>query len=306
MFDGTLTCVYGEKRVMSDSPSHGQVVVLTGGTSGIGRRAATLLADRGATVAVVGRDDRRGSALATGGDALDGEIRFHRADLSTQAAVRRLAAELRDAYDRIDVLAHNAGLSARRRTETDDGIELTLAVNHLAPYLLTHELYDVLEASAPARIVVTASGVHRRETLDFDDLQFADGYDSLDAYARSKLANVAFTLELADRIPSETALTANCFHPGFVPSTDLFRDAPLWTRAFVRIAAAVPGVGTSRTEAARRLVRLATEPRYGEESGQYVGSDGPEQPAPEARDPETRGELWTRSAELVGIDSDWP
>jgi len=193
------------------------VIALTGATSGIGRRAAVTLAERGATVAAVGRNRERGEALAAESDAAAGTIRFHRADLATQSAVRDLAAELRESYDRLDVLAHNAGLSVRSRTETADGIELTLAVNHLAPYLLTRELFDQLAGSAPARVVVTASDLHRRATLDFDDLQFADGYDPLEAYARSKLANVAFTLELADRIPEAAGVTANCLHPGFVP-----------------------------------------------------------------------------------------
>jgi len=117
-------------------------------------------------------------------------------------------------YDRIDVLAHNAGLSAGSRRESPDGIELTLAVNHLAPYLLTFELLDYLRGSSDPRVVITASDIHRRATLDFDDLQLTDGYDSLDAYARSKLANIAFTVELDDRLPDDSAVTVNCVHPG--------------------------------------------------------------------------------------------
>lgn len=115
-------------------------------------------------------------------------------------------------YDRIDTLVHNAGLSSRHRTETGDGIELTFAVNHLAPYLLTYELLYRLRNSSPARVVVTASDIHRRATLNFDDLQFTSAYDSLQAYARSKLATIAFTLELADRL-DDTKITANCFPP---------------------------------------------------------------------------------------------
>ena len=280
-------------------------MVLTGGTSGIGRAAATRLAARGAAVAVVGRDRSRGEAAAAEGDALDGDVRFHRADLATRAAVRDLAADLRGSYDRIDVLAHNAGLSAGSRTETADGTELTLAVNHLAPYLLTRELFDRLGASAPARVVVTASDLHRRATLDFGDLQFADEYDPLDAYARSKLANVAFTLELADRLPDDAGVTANCLHPGFVPSTNLFRDAALRTRLAVRVAGLVPGVGTTRRAAADRLVRLIAAPEYADRTGRYVGEEELT-PADAATDPETRERLWTVSADLVGVDPDWP
>ena len=285
-----------------------RVVVLTGGTSGIGRRAALDLAAEGATVAVVGRDPDRGESLsaAVASDGR-GDVAFHRTDLAEMSAVRSLAADLRSSYDRIDALVHNAGLSAHERTETADGIELTLAVNHLAPYLLTRELYDALAATpGGARVVVTASGLHRRETLDFDDLGREAAYDPVAAYARSKLANVAFTLELAARIPPDHDVTANCFTPGLVPSTRLFRDAPLRTRLAVRLAGVVPGVASSEAEGARRLRSLVTDPRYGEQSGLYVGDDGPEQPSDEASDPAVRERLWNASADLVGVDPDWP
>ena len=299
---------------MTEHSLDGAVVLLTGGTSGIGRVAARRLAGGGATVAVVGRSRDRGEQLAreTAADS-PGEIQFHRVDLSTRAAVRRLAEEVRETYDRLDVLAHNAALAARARTETDDGIERTLAVNHLAPYLLTHELLDLLRATEPnvpggsARIVVTASGIHRRATLDFADLQFERGYDSMRAYARSKLANVAFTVELADRLAERSAgVTANCFHPGFVPSTNLFRDTPVWMRLGLRALSVVPGVATSTEEGARRLVRLATDPEFAERSGVYVGAGGIESPKAEAADPEVCERLWNESAELVGVDPDWP
>lgn len=282
-----------------------RVIALTGATSGIGRTAAATLAGRGATVAAVGRNAERGEALVAESDAAAGTIRFHRADLATQSAVRGLADELRESYDRLDVLAHNAGISVSSRTETADGPELTLAVNHLAPYLLTRELFDRLAASAPARVVVTASDLHRRATLDLDDLEAAEGYDPLEAYARSKLANVAFTLELADRIPADAAVTANCLHPGFVPSTDLFRDAALRTRIAVRVAGLLPGVGTTRRAAADRLVRLVAAPEYAERTGRYVG-DEEVTPADAATDPQTRERLWRVSADLVGVSPDWP
>ena len=253
--------------------SDDRTVVLTGATSGIGRVAAAELADRGATVAAVGRDRARGEALEAAAAGAAGVVRFHRTDLATREAVRTLAADLRRSYDRIDVLAHNAGLSAGSRRETADGVELTLAVNHLAPYLLTHELLDHLRESPDPRVVVTASEVHRRTTLDPDDLQFDQGYDALAAYARSKAAVIAFTLELADRLPPDASVTANCVHPGFVPSTGLFRDARLRTRLAVRLVGLVPWVGTTPAEAA---------------------------------DPSVRERLWERSAALVGVSPDWP
>lgn len=281
-------------------------VLLTGGTSGIGAIAARKLAERNALVAIVGRDAERGRELAddlTGSS--DGTVRFHRADLATQGAVRRLAEEVTATYDRLDVLAHNAGLSRQNHTITDDGVELAFAVNHLAPYLLTHELMGLLREPASARVVVTASGVHRRGELSFDDLRLEDDYEPLDAYARSKLANVAFTIELADRL-DENEIVANCFHPGFVPSTALFRDASLRVRLLTRLAAVVPGIGTTPETGADRLVELATAPEYGRRSGEYVGSDGPEEPASAATDPDVRERLWNVSADLVGVGPDWP
>ncbi|ADJ14056.1 SDR family NAD(P)-dependent oxidoreductase [Halalkalicoccus jeotgali] len=284
-----------------------RTVLLTGATSGIGAIAARKLAATGATVAAVGRDADRGRRLAEDATAENpGTVRFHRADFATQDAVRRLAADVEAEYDRLDVLAHNAGLSTRERTITDDGAELTLAVNHLAPYLLTHELLGSLRDAAPARVLVTASGVHTRGTLAFDDLRLEREYSALAAYARSKLANVAFTIELADRLDGDGSVVANCFHPGFIPSTDLFRDAAPRTRLFVRLAAAVPGIGTTAEAGADRLVELATAPEYGSRSGLYVGDDGPRDPAPAATDPELREELWRVSADLVGVDPDWP
>jgi len=283
-----------------------RTILLTGGTSGFGRVAAINLAERGATVAVVGRDESKGATLAEQSNDLSGSIAFHQADLASQSTVRSLAATVKREYDRIDILAHNAGLSAGSRRESPDGIEITLAVNHLAPYLLTYKLLNHLRDAPDPRVVVTASDIHRRATLDLDDLQLTDEYDSLDAYARSKLANIAFTVELDDRLPEDSSVAVNCVHPGFVPSTDLFREASLRTRLLVQIAGLVPGVATSKQAAAERLQTLLVEPTYGSMSGQYIGSDGPTDPAPEATNQAVRRRLWRMSAELVGITPDWP
>lgn len=281
-------------------------MVLTGGTSGIGRLAAKQLASDGITVGIIGRDQARGEALVSEATHLAGDINFHQADLATQATVRTVAEDLCNTYSQIDALVHNAGLSARRYRETEDGIELTFAVNHLAAYLLTHELMDRLSVSEPSRIVVTASDIHRRATFDFDDLQLTNDYSGLQAYARSKLANIAFTIELASRIPEGTAITANCFHPGFIPSTNLFRDAHIWTRFFIRLAAVVPGIGTTQQNGAHRLCHLITDPAFAERTGTYVSSDGITNPSTHATNEQNRERLWNVSADLVGVDSDWP
>lgn len=290
---------------MSQLANGGSTVLLTGGTSGIGAVAARKLATRDATVAIVGRDDDGHRLAADLTASTGGTVEFHRADLASQEAVRRLAGEITRTYDRLDVLAHNAGLSTPERTITDDSVELTFAVNHLAPYLLTHELMDLLRESAHARVVVTASGIHTRGELDFNDLELAEGYSAIDAYARSKLANVAFTLELAERLGKRETV-ANCFHPGFVPSTGLFRDASLRMRLFVRLASLVPGIGTTSGAGADRLVELAIAPEYARRSGCYVGKTGPEVPKQIATDPDFRDRLWRVSADLVDVDPGWP
>lgn len=276
------------------------VAVLTGATSGIGSIAARRLAGQGYRVVGVGRDESAGRELEASNETVD----FCQADLATQSTVRDLADTIREEYDRLDVLVHNAGLTRSDYTETEDGIELTIAVNHLAPYLLTHELYPALQASSPARVVVTSSGIHRRGELKDRTLAEPAGYSELDAYARSKLANVAFTIELADRLPE--TITANCFHPGFIPETSLFRNSGTPLRQLIWLAQWVPGIGTTPETGAGRLLRLATEPEFGEQTGTYLGGDGIETPDSQARDKEIRQWLWEESARLVAVDPDWP
>lgn len=300
-----------------------RTIVITGGTSGLGRRAALDLAERGATVAIVGRNEERGAQVE--GDAADaaGEIIFHRADLAEQAQVRELADDLLASYEEIHALANNAGIARDKRAESPDGIELTLAVNHLAPFLLTHELFPRLRESAAsidgaARVVTTSSGQQHRTGLDLEDLQLESDYDVLDAYGRTKLANAAFTLELAERLertgagpdaggpdPADAAVVANCFSPGFIRSTRIWLGASRRGRLLTWLAARVPGIGTDLETGAGRMVELLAAPEFGERTGVYVDQGDEQPPAADARDPELRERLWERSAELVGVDPDW-
>ncbi|WP_277556026.1 SDR family NAD(P)-dependent oxidoreductase [Halobaculum limi] len=295
----------------STAPAPGRpVVLLTGGTSGIGREAVQRLAESGATVLTVGRRADRGRRIAEEVTSeTPGTVRFQPIDLETFAAVRDLAAWVREETDRLDALVHNAALSSQERYVTPNGVERTFAVNHLAPYLLTHELLGLLADTGDSRVVITASSVHRRGTLDFDDIGFERGYDGLDAYARSKLANVAFTLELAARLGDDErtqGVVANCVHPGFIPTTGLYRDVSWRAKLATRVVGAIPGIGTSVNEGARRLVEVVIDPEYATRTGEYVGDGGPEEPSEEARDPDVRYRLWRVSAELVGVDPNWP
>jgi len=196
-----------------------KTVLVTGATDGIGKETARLLAERGARVFIAGRNAEKGAAAVrdiatnTGTD----QAEFLQADLSVQADVRGLAKAVKQRTNRLDVLVNNAGVIMFRREETRDGIEMTFGLNHLNYFLLTHELLDLLKASAPARIVSVASIAHRRAMLDFEDLQLSRGFGAWKAYSRSKLANIMFTYALARRLEG-TGVTANCLHPGFVSS----------------------------------------------------------------------------------------
>ncbi|MDP2309656.1 MAG: SDR family oxidoreductase [Pseudomonadota bacterium] len=194
----------------------GKVILLTGATSGIGREAALALAPSGAVLVLVGRDRAKTDALVAELRAINPAVEGLVADLSSQAEVRRLAAEFLARFDRLDVLVNNAGALFTTREETVDNIERTFALNHLAYFLLTTLLLERLRASAPSRVVSVSSNAHRRGRMHWDDLGLR-GYpgQGWGAYGQSKLANILFTRELARRLEG-TGVTANCLHPGFV------------------------------------------------------------------------------------------
>ncbi|WP_255195252.1 SDR family NAD(P)-dependent oxidoreductase [Halorarius litoreus] len=279
-----------------------RTVLVTGATSGIGRVAAERLGERGWRVLVHGRNRERGERVVDAIESAGSEAVFHRADFADVDAVRNLAATVRE-EPRLDALVNNAALSVNEYREAE-GVELTLAVNHLAPYLLTHELLPLLRESAPARVVVTASGVHFRGEIDPENLSMPD-YDALDAYARSKLANVLFAVELASRL-DPAAVTANAYHPGFVPDTGLYRDSSLPVRLATRLASLVPGVGTSTAAGADGLVYLTDADDVADVTGAYFARREREEPDSRAHDTGLRERLWDVSADLVGVDPDWP
>ena len=272
-----------------------RVFVVTGASSGIGAAGAVELARRGGTVVPVGRNERRLERVvdrirSTGGQAADPL----QAEFASLEAVRRLATELLGRHDRIDVLVNNAGTYAHRREETEDGHERTFAVNHLAPFLLTSLLLDRLRASAPARVVVTASDAHRGGVLDFDDLELERRWSGLRAYANSKLANVLFTRALARRLEDDRGV-ANCFHPGVV-ATRLVRGglaALAW--APVRV------VGRRPRSGADTLVCLAHSLEAGDFTGEYFVDRRPSTLLGQAADEHAAELLWERSEAMVGM-----
>ena len=203
----------------------GKICLVTGANSGIGKFTAIGLANLGATVVMVCRNDERGRAAreeivsSTGNESIDLLI----ADLSLSRSIRQLADDFLSKYERLDVLVNNAGAYIGGRTLTEEGLETTFALNHLGYFLLTNLLLDLLKSSAPARIVNVASEAHRRSRIEFDDLMGERSYKGFRAYGQSKLANILFTYELARRLDG-TNVTVNCLHPGVVATNFAHRD----------------------------------------------------------------------------------
>jgi len=278
----------------------GRTCVVTGASSGIGRATARALAGLGADVVLVCRDVARSAAAradvaaASAGGAVDVVL----GDLAVQRDVRRVAAELLARFPALHVLVHNAGVVNLRHATTPDGIEVVFAVNHLAPFLLTHLLRDRLVASAPARVVTVASAAHQLGTIDFDDLGRARAYRWMPVYAQSKLANVLFTYELARRLAG-TGVTANCVHPGAV-GTRLGQNNG-------RIATALTWLLRPLFRSAERgadtVVWLASAPDVATVTGRYFVDRRPRTSSAASRDEALARRLWDVSARLTGIDA---
>jgi retinol dehydrogenase 12 len=272
--------------------------LITGGTDGIGKAAACALALRGAKLLVHGRDGDKGARAVAEIKARSGNpaVEFLPADFSSLAQVRQLAAAVMEHTSGIDVLINNAGGMFAQRRLSKDGYEMTFAVNHLAPFLLTHLLLEKLQSRPEARIVTTASEAHRRAQIRFEDLQAAGKYSALRAYGSSKLANILFTRALARRLAG-TRVTATCLHPGFV-RTHFGRDLSPMARSVFNVVARF---ARSPEKGAETIVYLAAAPQVQGASGGYYFDCRPTQPSPAAEDDGAAERLWRVSEELVGI-----
>lgn len=276
----------------------GKVVVITGATSGIGQVAAEELAAMGARIAQVARDRQRGEAalqrLHERAPGIAHEI--HYGDLMRVSEMKRIAAEIAKAEPRIDVLINNAGAMFGSRQVTEDGLERTFALNHMAYFVLTQGLRERLVASAPARIIDTASDAHKGKKLDLDDLQSARGYRGFNVYGVSKLCNILFTRELARRLRS-TGVTANCLHPGFVATRFGDQSGGMFS-VVVRVA---KRFALSPQQGADTLVYLASSPEVANVTGDYFCKRRPISPSKEAQDDAKAQRLWEETAKLAGL-----
>ena len=278
----------------------GRTALITGANAGIGLEASVSIARMGAEVVMVARDRGKGEAALREVQERSGSrnVSLLLCDLGSLASVRALAEAYRSGHSQLHILINNAGGVSTERRETADGFEQTFAVNHLGPFLLTNLLLDVIEKSAPARIVNVASTGHYRGTLDFDDLGFArGGYWVMRAYSRSKLANVIFTRDLARRLAGKN-VTVTSLHPGAV-ATNIWSGAPGWSKPLLAVAKRLFMI--TPEEGGARVVYLATRPEVEGKTGGYYENNVEREPAKLAQDAEVAARLWDVSARLTGM-----
>ncbi len=275
-----------------------KVVLITGATDGIGRVTAESLASAGAKVVIIGRSAGKTARVAEEiGKGAATKVEFLVGDLSVQADVRRLAQEFRQNHSQLHILINNAGAFFTSRKTSQDGFEMTFALNHLAYFLLTNLLLDLLIASAPARIINVSSGAHVGAHLRLDQIKDPARYNSWAAYSESKLANIYFTYELARRLDGKD-VTANVLHPGFVATNFGRSNGGLYNPLFrlFQVGAISPEAGAKTT------LYLATSPEVEGVSGKYFDRSKAVSSSPVSYDLQMARKLWDASAGMTGLE----
>ncbi len=277
----------------------GKTIAITGANAGIGRALAETLARRGATVLACGRNETKLKASA---DAIrkatgSNRVRTFVADLSSMREVRRLAAEITNSTERLDVLINNAGIALDKRIETVDGFETIFAVNYLAPFVLTSELLPLLKASAPSRVIVTSSALYAAvKSFKLDDLQSRTGFKWNDAYSRAKLAAILFSNELARRLEGK-GVTSNALHPGVI-ATEFGANGDLSgmnALMFRVLKLFLPGPEAG----AQTSLYLASAPELETVTGRYFEDCTEKTQSPLAEDAELANRLWTATEKML-------
>ena len=272
----------------------GKRVLMTGGNSGIGLVASMELAKLGAELVLACRDSEKTTqALTKINEVAQVPAVNLPVDLANLQSVRELAANFLDRYDRLDVLINNAGTFPSKQRHTDDGFEMQIGVNHLAHFLLTNLLADCLRASAPARVITVTSMLHKKGTIDFESFRGFEKYNAQAAYNQSKLANVLFGVELAQRVEG-SGVTSNVLHPGAV-ATDIVRDVPWLIRKIIGLIFIAPEKGAKTT------IMLASDETLADTNGKYYNQCKLDEYAASAEDTELRDKLWQASAQAVGL-----
>lgn len=277
----------------------GKICMVTGANSGIGKATALGLAQMGATMIMVCRDRAKGEEAQneiktkSGNNAVDLLL----ADLSSQQSIRQFIANVQQRYAQLHVLISNAGVFMMSRKETAGGLEMTFAVNYLAPFLLTNLLLDTLKNSAPARIIHVSSESHQSGYFKIDDLQAKKGYRSWNAYAQSKVALIMFTYELARRLQG-TGVSVNCLHPGFVATHIGQSGTDPVVRAIIKL---IFSRGISPEEGAKTSIYLASSPDIAGVTGKYFAKSIPIRSAPITYNESLQQQLWEQSAKLVNV-----
>ena len=285
-------------KKMKEISMQGKKCLVTGATSGIGEAIALALAQKGAEVIIVSRNEEKCARIVSQIQEQSGNsaISYFRANLSSQQGIRLLAAEVKKKYSTLDVLVNNAGGFFWKRQESVDGIEMTFALNHLNYFLLTNLLLDLLRNSPSARIVNTSSGVHNNQVIDFNDLQLKKNYLHFKAYGKSKLANLYFTYELARRL-NGSGITVNAFNPGFTKS-NIAKEGNLATQIFMPLT----NMFSNPTEqGADAGVYLASSPEVERITGKYFFERKPIPSSDISYDEEIAQRLWNISEELTGL-----
>jgi NAD(P)-dependent dehydrogenase (short-subunit alcohol dehydrogenase family) len=304
VYNPVVRVITGKGEVKMTWTVERKKVLITGGTDGIGKVTALELAKLGAHVIIIGRNPQKTEQTVREirEQSNNERVDFLIADLSEQEQVRRVAAEYRHRYDQLHVLINNAGAFFAKRELTGDGLEKTFALNHLAYFLLTHLLLDLLTKSAPARIINVSSAAHFGGRINFDDLNAEKGYSGWGAYSNSKLMNVLFTYELARRLQG-SGVTVNCLHPGFV-ATQFGKNngglIGLGLSLVQRVGAISPQQGAETT------LYLATSPEVEGITGRYFDQKKAVESSKISQDEETARRLWEISLELTGLKEKTP